>query len=59
MIGSDASKRILVLACPARRPDIAVARERPGWQPTTALDDGLRNAIDYFDEHLPRAGAAR
>ena len=27
-----------------RRPDISVARERLGWQPTTKLEDGLRQS---------------
>ena len=35
-----------------RRPDITLARERLGWQPTTTLDDGLRKAIDYFKTRL-------
>ena len=31
-----------------RQPDISLARERLGWEPTTALDSGLRSTIDYF-----------
>ena len=31
-----------------RRPDISLARQRLGWQPTTKLEDGLRKVIDYF-----------
>lgn len=31
-----------------RRPDIARARSLLGWEPTTALDEGLRATIDYF-----------
>ena len=32
-----------------RQPDIALAREKLGWQPTIALRDGLMNTISYFD----------
>ena len=31
-----------------RKPDIALARERLGWAPKVALDDGLRETIAYF-----------
>jgi UDP-glucuronate decarboxylase len=31
-----------------RRPEIALAREKLGWVPRTALDDGLRSTIAYF-----------
>ena len=31
-----------------RQPDIALAREKLGWEPRTALDDGLRSTIGYF-----------
>jgi UDP-glucuronate decarboxylase len=31
-----------------RRPDIALARERLGWQPSVPLKDGLKQTIDYF-----------
>ncbi|MFC6792358.1 UDP-glucuronic acid decarboxylase family protein [Methylobacterium komagatae] len=31
-----------------RRPDIALARERLGWEPKVCLDDGLRETIRYF-----------
>ncbi|MPZ43623.1 MAG: hypothetical protein GEV05_09515 [Betaproteobacteria bacterium] len=31
-----------------RKPDISLARERLGWEPTTPLDSGLRSAIAYF-----------
>jgi len=34
-----------------RQPDIALARETLGWEPTTALRDGLTGTIRYF-EHL-------
>lgn len=35
-----------------RRPDITLAREHLGWQPTIALREGLRRTIDYFDQLL-------
>ncbi len=35
-----------------RRPDITLARERLGWQPTIALRDGLVRTIAYFDRLL-------
>ena len=31
-----------------RQPDIARARKLLGWEPKVALEDGLRQAIDYF-----------
>ncbi|MBA4808520.1 MAG: SDR family oxidoreductase [Brevundimonas sp.] len=32
-----------------RRPDIGKAEAVLGWRPTTALEDGLRRTIDWFD----------
>lgn len=31
-----------------RQPDITLARQELGWQPTVMLDEGLRRTIDYF-----------
>jgi len=31
-----------------RRPDIGKARERLGWEPKVALDEGLRRVLPYF-----------
>jgi UDP-glucuronate decarboxylase len=31
-----------------RRPDISLAKELLGWQPTVALDDGLARTVEYF-----------
>ncbi|HKE46353.1 MAG TPA: UDP-glucuronic acid decarboxylase family protein [Steroidobacteraceae bacterium] len=41
-----------------RCPDIALARERLGWQPTIDLESGLRRTVDYFRKLLAGAGAA-
>jgi UDP-glucuronate decarboxylase len=35
-----------------RQPDITLAKEKLGWQPTTQLDEGLKNTIVYFRELL-------
>jgi nucleoside-diphosphate-sugar epimerase len=35
-----------------RRPDITIARERLGWNPTVELEEGLKKTIAYFDERL-------
>jgi UDP-glucuronate decarboxylase len=35
-----------------RRPDIRLAQEKLGWQPTIALDEGLVRTIAYFDALL-------
>ena len=37
-----------------RRPDIALARERLGWEPTVQLREGLRATIAYFEAMLTR-----
>ncbi|MEO8857328.1 MAG: SDR family NAD-dependent epimerase/dehydratase, partial [Burkholderiaceae bacterium] len=31
-----------------RQPDISLARDRLGWQPSVALEDGLKETIAYF-----------
>ena len=38
-----------------RQPDIRLAREQLGWQPSVPLIEGLRHTIAYFDEHLQRS----
>src|SRR5678816_339583 len=35
-----------------RRPDIAIARERLGWEPKVPLEQGLLKTIRYFDRLL-------
>jgi UDP-glucuronate decarboxylase len=35
-----------------RRPDLTLARERLGWEPTICLDEGLRRTIDCFRDTL-------
>lgn len=35
-----------------RRPDITLAREKLGWEPSVALRDGLGHTIAYFDDLL-------
>jgi UDP-glucuronate decarboxylase len=35
-----------------RRPDITVARELLGWEPTVQLDEGLRRTVEYFRQAL-------
>jgi len=35
-----------------RRPDLTLAREKLGWQPSTPLPDGLARTIDWFTSRL-------
>lgn len=35
-----------------RQPDITIAREKLGWEPTVTLDEGLKPTIEYFDQLL-------
>ncbi|QYY35620.1 UDP-glucuronic acid decarboxylase family protein [Ruficoccus sp. ZRK36] len=35
-----------------RKPDITLAREKLGWEPTVALEEGLKKTIAYFDDLL-------
>ncbi|HVK28898.1 MAG TPA: UDP-glucuronic acid decarboxylase family protein [Nocardioides sp.] len=35
-----------------RRPDISLARKELDWEPSVALEDGLRETIDYFRHRL-------
>ncbi|NRB74129.1 MAG: SDR family NAD-dependent epimerase/dehydratase, partial [Verrucomicrobiales bacterium] len=31
-----------------RQPDITLAKEKLGWEPTVSLEQGLEKTIDYF-----------
>lgn len=35
-----------------RKPDITLAKERLGWEPTLDLEEGLKRTIDYFKRTL-------
>lgn len=35
-----------------RRPDIALAKRLLGWEPSVALEEGLKKTIPYFEERL-------
>ena len=41
-----------------RKPDITMAKENLDWEPTVALQDGLRQTISYFQDVLQRKRAA-
>ena len=38
-----------------RRPDISLAREKLGWEPSVCLEEGLRKTIEYFEKVLKEA----
>jgi UDP-glucuronate decarboxylase len=35
-----------------RKPDIQLARQQLGWEPKSALREGLMATIAYFDHHF-------
>lgn len=37
-----------------RKPDISLAKEKLGWEPRVALDEGLAKTIAYFREEIAR-----
>jgi UDP-glucuronate decarboxylase len=41
-----------------RQPDIRLARERLGWEPSVSLKEGLRHTIEYFDATLSNHGGS-
>ena len=48
----SAAEAALLVAIPQsperRRPDIALARDRLGWEPTIDLRDGLTRTVEWF-----------
>ena len=38
-----------------RRPDISLAREKLGWEPSVDLEEGLGKTIEYFEKVLKQA----
>ena len=38
-----------------RRPDISLAREKLGWEPSVDLEEGLAKTIEYFEKVLKEA----
>ena len=41
-----------------RQPDITLAKRHLSWQPTVALDEGLRKTVEYFDQLLTSQAAS-
>jgi UDP-glucuronate decarboxylase len=41
-----------------RQPDITLAGQRLGWNPSVSVDDGLRRTIEYFRKELEQRDAA-
>ena len=39
-----------------RKPDITLAREELGWEPTIQLEEGLKKTITYFEALLKEKG---
>lgn len=35
-----------------RQPDITLAKEKLGWEPTIKLEEGLKKTIEYFKKHV-------
>ncbi len=54
---TGSSSRMVFLPKPSddpvqRRPDIALAREKIGWEPSVSLHDGLTRTVQYFRQAL-------
>jgi UDP-glucuronate decarboxylase len=50
---TNSSSKLINLPLPAddptqRKPDITLAKEKLGWEPTISLEQGLQKTIDYF-----------
>ena len=50
---TESKSKLVHLPLPAddptqRKPDIALAKEKLGWEPTVELRDGLVKTIEYF-----------
>jgi UDP-glucuronate decarboxylase len=55
---TGSKSRIIFQPLPAddpkqRQPDITLAGDRLGWKPVVAVDNGLKNTIDYFRALMP------
>jgi UDP-glucuronate decarboxylase len=35
-----------------RQPDISLAKQALGWEPSVLLEDGLKKTIAYFAKHI-------
>jgi UDP-glucuronate decarboxylase len=54
---TDSKSRLVKMPLPEddprqRKPDIGIARQKLGWQPGVALEDGLKETIAYFRKLL-------
>ena len=59
---TGSSSELVTMPLPAddptqRKPDITVATNKLGWQPSVQLDEGLMRTIAYFDALLGKNGA--
>lgn len=57
----DTPSKVVYLDLPSddpkvRRPDIALAKEKLGWEPVIKLDEGLDKSIAYFKQKLVKLG---